>query len=208
MDSYLTIAAAATSEWKVQNSRFLASAWPLREAASFSPQLEALKKRHYDATHHCYAWRIGLDGTQFRFSDDGEPSGTAGKRILGSIDRLQLTDTGIVVVRYFGGVKLGVGGLAKAYSDAADLVLEQAEIVRRYLMRRFLLRFPYDITSQVHYAVERAGAAILDRAYLEHTEYTVEIRASLAEELRQALLDATNRAATVEDAPGYSASTT
>jgi uncharacterized YigZ family protein len=202
MDSYLTIDAAASAELKIQNSRFLAGALPIADAAAFATQLEALRRQHYDATHHCFAWRLGMDGTQFRFSDDGEPSGTAGKRILGSIDRLQLTDVAVTVVRYFGGVKLGVGGLSKAYADAADLVLAQASIVRRYLMQRFVLRFPYDSTSQVHYAIERAGANILTREYLEHAQYTVEIRASLAGDLQRLLLDATNRTAVIEELPG------
>jgi len=208
MDSYLTIAGATASELKVLNSRFLGFAWPVQTLDAFAQHLETAKKRHYDATHHCFAWRLGTDGTMFRSSDDGEPSGSAGKRILASIDRLQLTEIGVVVVRYFGGVKLGVGGLGKAYSEAAVLVLESASVVRRYRMLRFAIRFPYDLTSQVHYAIERIGAVILTREYGESSVYTVEIRASLGEELRRVVLDATQRSATIEEVPGHSASTT
>lgn len=178
-DSFLTIAAREETEIKIVGSRFLSYALPCTTQEEFGAELETLRKEHYNATHHCFAWRFGHDGTEFRYSDDGEPSGTAGKRILGSIDRLGLTDLGIVVVRYFGGTKLGVGGLARAYSDSADAVLERCVVERRYLTDTLLLAFPYDVTSQVHHVIEQHGVDILDRVYLEDTQYTVRVRQSV-----------------------------
>lgn len=195
-DSYRTIAAREESEIKIVGSRFLSYAIPCADAAAFTTALESLRKEHYNATHHCFAWRFGYEGTEFRYSDDGEPSGTAGKRILGSIDRLGLTDLGIVVVRYFGGTKLGVGGLARAYTDAADAVLARCAIERRYLTDTLILDFPYDVTSQVHHVLESHGVAILDRIYLDATRYTVSVRQSVRVRLLEDLDTYTERRVT------------
>ncbi|MBE0644978.1 MAG: YigZ family protein [Bacteroidetes bacterium] len=178
-DSFLTIAGREETEIKILASRFLSYALPCPSAEDFTDFLDVLRKQHYNATHHCFAWRIGYDGTEFRYSDDGEPSGTAGKRILGSIDRRELTDVGIVVVRYFGGTKLGVGGLARAYTDAADAVLERCAIERRYHTDALTLTFPYDVTSQVHHVIDMHGVEVLDREYLDQSRYTVRVRRSL-----------------------------
>jgi uncharacterized YigZ family protein len=179
MDSYLTIAKHEETEIKIVGSRFLSYAIPCQSADTFNEFIDALRKQHYNATHHCFAWRIGYDGTEFRYSDDGEPSGTAGKRILGSIDRVGLTDVGIVVVRYFGGTKLGVGGLARAYTEAADAVLAVSSVDRRFHTETLSITFPYDITSQVHHVFEMHGAEVLDREYLQQSRYTVRVRRSL-----------------------------
>ena len=196
-DSFLTIAAREETEIKIVGSRFLSYAIPCAEAGTFTAALEALRKEHYNATHHCFAWRIGYEGTEFRYSDDGEPSGTAGRRILGSIDRLGLTDLGIVVVRYFGGTKLGVGGLSRAYTDAADAVLARCAVERRYLTDTLLLDFPYDVTSQVHHVLESHGVDILDRIYLDATRYTVSVRQSVRVRLLEDLDTYTERRVTV-----------
>jgi uncharacterized YigZ family protein len=196
-DSYQTIAAREDSEIKIAGSRFLSYAIPCTEVDTFTTALEALRKEHYNATHHCFAWRIGYEGTEFRYSDDGEPGGTAGRRILGSIDRLGLTDLGIVVVRYFGGTKLGVGGLSRAYTDAADAVLARCAVERRYLTDTLLLDFPYDVTSQVHHVLETHGVDILDRAYLDATRYTVRVRRSLRARVLEELDTFTERRVTI-----------
>lgn len=177
-DSYRTIAGRGETEIKIVGSRFLSYAIPCPSSEAFADFLDALRKEHYNATHHCSAWRIGYDGTEFRYSDDGEPSGTAGKRILGSIDRMELTDVGIVVVRYFGGTKLGVGGLARAYTDSADAVLAICKIEERFHQEMMTLTFPYDVTSQVHHVIDMHGAEVLDREYIEQSRYTVRVRRS------------------------------
>ncbi len=196
-DAYLTIAARKETEIKILGSRFLSYATPCGSIGEFMDFLENLRKTHYDATHHCFACRTGYDGGAFRFSDDGEPGGTAGKRILGSMDRLSLTDMGIVVVRYFGGTKLGVGGLARAYGDAANAVLEQCTVETRFLTDTFILSFPYDMTSQVHHALDKHAAEVVDRKWLDQAEYTVRVRRSHREQLLTDIAEFTQRLAAV-----------
>ncbi len=198
LDSYLTIKHGNSAEIKIQGSRFLSYAVPVRDETAFQEHLDGLRKQHYNATHHCFAWKIGSPDERFRCNDDGEPSGTAGKRILGSLDRFGLTDTAVVVVRYFGGTKLGVGGLARAYSDSADAVLQTATIVRRYLTAELRIRFPYDCTSQVHHVLELHDAGILDRKYEDFTIYRIRVRKSKQDVVERELTDLTNRTVEIE----------
>ncbi len=130
-DSYFTISEAVETLYKIKSSKFLTYAYPIEREEEIIPLLEALRKRHYDATHHCYAWRLGADGGRFRANDDGEPSSTAGKPILGQMVSREVTNCLIVVVRYFGGTKLGVSGLIEAYRESAAEALEEADIVER-----------------------------------------------------------------------------
>ena len=117
--------------------------------------LDEVKKEHFKARHHCYAYRLGLDGNQFRANDDGEPSGTAGKPILGQIDKLNLTNVFIVVVRYFGGTKLGTSGLINAYRESTALALAEAEVIEKYVEDIYALQFDYSQMSQVMNAVKK-----------------------------------------------------
>lgn len=128
MDSYRTIIREGSAEFKDRGSRFLAFAFPIKKVEDFKARLNELKKEHPKAVHFCFAYRIGTDGTQFRSSDDGEPSGSAGKPILGQLDSRGVTDTAIVVVRYFGGTLLGVPGLIHAYKTAAAFALQVTPI--------------------------------------------------------------------------------
>lgn len=142
-DSYLTIAQPCEGLFKDKGSKFLAYAYPVETEDEIKEHIQNLKKEHYSARHHCYAWRLGADKTQFRANDDGEPSSTAGKPILGQIQRLDLTNILIVVVRYFGGTLLGVSGLINAYRSAAADALEQAEIVEQLVEIPFWVEFDY-----------------------------------------------------------------
>ncbi|MCZ7555128.1 MAG: IMPACT family protein [Bacteroidia bacterium] len=193
VDAFLTIAERRETEIKILASRFLSYAVPVRTVEAFLEILETVRKEHYDATHHCFACRTGYDDTSFRFSDDGEPSGTAGKRILGALDRHHLTDTGIIIVRYFGGTKLGVGGLARAYTDAAESVLGLCTIETRYLTDEFTITFPYEVTSQVHHAIEGQEAEIISRNWQDNAEYALRVRCSRRERLLQDLAELTQR---------------
>ena len=121
-DSYLTLAEPAEALYKEKGSKFLAYAYPVSSEEQIRECLEALRKRYYDATHHCYAWRLGADGQNYRVNDDGEPSSTAGRPILGQLLSYGVTDVLVVVVRYFGGTKLGVSGLIAAYKESAAAV--------------------------------------------------------------------------------------
>ena len=142
-DSYIGIAASSEGLYKDRGSRFLAYAYPVSSEREVKPLVDALKAEHHGARHHCYAYRIGADGALSRSSDDGEPSGTAGRPILGAIDSAGLSDVLVVVVRYFGGIKLGIPGLIRAYKTSTADALEQAEKMEKVAGKDYLVEFPY-----------------------------------------------------------------
>jgi uncharacterized YigZ family protein len=142
-DSYYTIEKPVIAEFKDRGSRFIVYAYPIQTIDEFKIHLTALKKEHPKAVHHCFAYRIGIDGNNFRVSDDGEPSGTAGRPILGQVDSKELTNTLIIVVRYFGGTLLGVPGLINAYKTSALLVLQNAVLIRKTVTKSLRLQFDY-----------------------------------------------------------------
>ena len=149
LTEYKTIESPAEGLYKEKGSKFISIAFPVFSEENFKEELQKIKNKYHDARHHCYAYRIGVTDVVERFNDDGEPSGTAGRPILGQIHSFELTNTAIVVVRYFGGVKLGVGGLITAYKQAAFDALTKAEIVTRKLMDEYLLNFGYDEMGEV-----------------------------------------------------------
>ena len=143
MDFYFTIDSEGFAEYKDRGSKFLAYAFSLKNKEAFKKNLQALKKEHPKAVHHCFAYRIGYDGNEFRASDDGEPSGTAGKQILAQIDSKNLSDILVIVVRYFGGILLGVPGLIHAYKTATALALQCTHIVQKPVENKYTLQFNY-----------------------------------------------------------------
>ncbi len=148
-DLYKTIEEAVEVTMRERSSKFLSFIYPVENEEQIREALDALRKRYFDATHHCYAWRLGPRGEQFRANDDGEPSGTAGKPILGQMLLHEITDCLIVVVRYFGGTKLGVPGLIAAYKESAANAIEAATVVERTVDRRFTIDFPYLVMNDV-----------------------------------------------------------
>jgi uncharacterized YigZ family protein len=148
-DFYNTITGDSTAEFKDRGSRFIAFAFPINNAEDFKIHRARLKKEHPKANHHCFAYRLGVDGTNFRVSDDGEPSGSAGRPVLGQIDSNQLTNMLIVVVRYFGGTLLGVPGLINAYKTAAALAIKQTSILQRPVLIPCRLQFDYMLINDV-----------------------------------------------------------
>ena len=161
MTHYKTISTSSQAEYKDRGSRFLAHAFPLATVDDFKKHLKALKEEHPKAAHHCFAYRIGTDGNNFRASDDGEPSGSAGKPILGQIDSKGLTNIAVVVVRYFGGTLLGVPGLINAYKTAASLALQLAPIVEKPILVDYELQFDYTQMNEVMIYVKRYGGVVL-----------------------------------------------
>lgn len=147
--SFQTIKAPTEILIKEQGSRFLAFAFPVSSEADIKMHLTALRKKYFDATHHCYAWMLGADKLKFRANDDGEPTHSAGDPILGQIKAYNLTNVLIVVVRYFGGTKLGVGGLVQAYKAASASVLETASIIECEVTCTFHIRYAYTSTLEV-----------------------------------------------------------
>jgi len=157
---YNTIEKTAVAEYKDRGSKFLAYVYPLKEVSDFKEKLAGLKKEHPKAVHHCFAYRLGLDGNNYRVSDDGEPSGTAGRPILGQIDSKQLTNVLIVVVRYFGGTLLGVPGLINAYRTAASLALQITPVVQKPVLLPYRLQFDYTQMNDVMKVVKQFDCAV------------------------------------------------
>ena len=158
---YYTIEKPAFAEFKDRGSKFLAYAFPLQSPEEFKKHLQALKKEHAKAVHHCFAYRIGLDGNNFRVSDDGEPSGSAGKPILGQIDSKQLVNVLVVVVRYFGGTLLGVPGLINAYKTATALALQLTPVVQKQVLVKYRIQFDYTRMNDVMMIIRQFGCEII-----------------------------------------------
>jgi uncharacterized YigZ family protein len=148
-DFYNTIEQTGNTEFRDRGSRFIAYAFPIATTVDFKRSLDLVKREHPKATHHCFAYRLGLDGNNFRSSDDGEPSGTAGRPILGQIDSRQLTNILVVVVRYFGGTQLGVPGLINAYKTVTALLLQTIPAVQKPVEILYQLQFDYTVMNEV-----------------------------------------------------------
>lgn len=148
-DTYKTISKPAQGLFKDKGSKFISYAYPIKSEDEVRNIVQILKKEHHSARHHCYAWRLGYEKLLFRTNDDGEPSSTAGKPILGQIQSYDLTNILIVVVRYFGGTLLGVSGLINAYRNAAQDVLNQAEIVEKLVEKQLHIEFEYGVMNEV-----------------------------------------------------------
>jgi len=146
---YKTIERSSTAEFKDRGSRFLGFAFPISSTEDFKLNRAQLKKEHPKANHHCFGYRLGTEGMNYRLSDDGEPSGSAGKPILGQIDSHQLTNVLIVVVRYFGGTLLGVPGLINAYKTTAAFAIQQTMIIQKPVLVNFRLQFDYMLMNEV-----------------------------------------------------------
>ena len=162
-DYYYTIERPGSTEFKDRGSKFIAYAFPIASVANFKKQLQGLKEEHTKAAHHCFAYRIGTDGNIFRSSDDGEPSGTAGKPILGQIDSKQLTDLAVIVVRYFGGTLLGVPGLINAYKTVAALALQTTPIIQKAIEIKYRLQFDYTRMNEVMMIAKKYNCTVLDK---------------------------------------------
>lgn len=160
MDYFYTIETSAVAEFKDRGSKFLAYSYPLKDVKDFKTHLQDLKKEHPKAAHHCFAYKIGIEGNIFRSSDDGEPSGTAGKPIMGQIESKNLTDTLIIVVRYFGGSLLGVPGLVNAYKTAASLVLQCTPVVQKAVEIDYELQFNYTEMNDVMRIVKQFNCTV------------------------------------------------
>lgn len=161
MNHYNTIEKSSFAEYKDRGSRFLAFAYPIATADDFKKYLKALKEEHPKAAHHCFAYRIGTDGNSFRAGDDGEPSGSAGKPILGQIDSKGVTNVAVIVVRYFGGTLLGVPGLINAYKMVTSLALQLTPIIQKPILEYYELHFDYTLMNEIMMVVKRFGCVVL-----------------------------------------------
>lgn len=182
-DSFKTIARAAETTYRQMSSKFLVYAYPVETEEEIKEHLEALRKRWFDATHHCYAWRLGAHGEQFRANDDGEPSSTAGKPILGQLLSQEITNCLVVVVRYFGGTKLGVPGLIAAYKESTAQVLAECEIIEKTVDVVYRVEFSYMAMNDVMRIVKDMQPRVVNQEFDNMCSMTLAIRETDAEQL-------------------------
>ena len=178
-DTYKSIAAPAEGLFKDNGSRFIARAYPVESEAEIKEIVASLKKEYHDARHHCYAWRLGLDGAAWRANDDGEPSGSAGRPILGQIDSVGLSDILVVVIRYFGGIKLGIPGLIRAYKTSTADALASARVIEKVAGKWYTLHFPYDSLPAVMRLVKDLDLPQRGQSFLSECTMEVRVRATL-----------------------------
>lgn len=174
-DKYNTIEKPSEGFLKDRGSKFHAYAYPITSIEEIEDALLEIRKLHNKARHHCYAYRLGTDGNNFRANDDGEPSGTAGKPILGQIDSFGLTDVLIVVVRYFGGTLLGTGGLIQAYKGGAGEALNAAKVVEKTLKNRFRIHFDYSLMAPLMNAIKKLDLEVLSQSFEASASITIAI---------------------------------
>lgn len=186
-DVYRTIAAPTEGIYTEKRSKFIAIALPVRTVDEVKALLEEYQKKYYDARHVCYAYMLGPQRKDFRANDNGEPSGTAGKPILGQINSNELTDILIIVVRYFGGIKLGTSGLIVAYKAAAAEALAAAEVVEKTVDECIRFWFEYPFMNDVMRVVKEEGPEIVEQGYDMDCRMTLRIRSSLMPRLRARL---------------------
>ena len=187
MDTFKTIVDAAEGSITEQRSKFIAFAVPVQTPEQVKEIVAQYRKQYYDARHVCWAYMLGAERTQFRVNDDGEPSSTAGKPILGVINSHELTDILIVVIRYFGGVKLGTSGLIVAYRAAAQDAVAQAEIIEKTVDEEIHFSFEYPFLNGVMKIVKEEQPKIIFQTFDNQCEMTLRIRKSEAEKLKARL---------------------
>ncbi|MFK8271007.1 IMPACT family protein [Capnocytophaga stomatis] len=171
--------------FKEKSSKFLGYAFPVKTEEQIKKHLEAVKKEHYSARHWCYAWQLGYGNSQhYRANDDGEPNNSAGIPIYGQIQSFELTDILVIVVRYFGGIKLGVGGLVQAYKTSAQLTLQEAEIVEKIITQTLTIAFDYKDMNKVMRVIKERNLQIISQKMEMDCVLSVEVRNSEAEQTK------------------------
>ena len=186
-DKILTIAGFTEKKLKEKGSQFIAQCFPVSNENEAAKLLSEIRKKYYDATHHCYAYRL-FDGT-FKYSDDGEPSRTAGIRILNAIDHFSLTNILVVVIRYFGGTKLGVGPLGKAYYNSALEGLEKAKIIEKYFYNKVYVSVDFSQISSIHHVINNFNVKILNTEYGEKVTFEILVLLNDVDNFQDKLID-------------------
>ena len=189
-DIYNTVARSATGEYKEKGSKFIAYAFEVHSLEEFKSGLEKIKKEHFKARHHCYAYAIGPGHELYRYNDDGEPSGTAGIPIYNQIKSFDLTNVAVIVVRYFGGTKLGVSGLITAYKTAAKQALLNAGTVTKYIEKQITVKYDFKYTGAVMKVINNSGLKILSNQYGTMAETKVMLRISQVETFKKSIMAA------------------
>jgi uncharacterized YigZ family protein len=187
-DTYKTISTPSEGIYKEKGSKFLSFAFPVNSADEVKELIKIFKKDYYDARHVCYAYVIGKERKEWRANDDGEPSGTAGRPIMGQINSRELTNILVIVVRYFGGILLGTGGLTIAYKDATADALNRAEIIEKTVNCEITVHFDYTLMNNVMRIVKESNALILDQNYENDCFMKISIRKNEEELLKGKLV--------------------
>lgn len=189
-DTYKTIKKSAEGEiFKDKGSRFLGYAFPVSNEEQIKLHIEDLKEKHHKARHWCYAWRLGVEKFTFRANDDGEPNNSAGNPIYGQVLSNELTNVLVVVVRYFGGTKLGVGGLITAYKTSASLALESSEIIQKTIDVNFELKFEYIDMNKVMRIVKEKSIPIVSQEMHMNCNFIISVRKKEAENIKKTFED-------------------
>ena len=188
-DTYKTLQAPSEGLYNEKGSKFLAYAFPVSTEQQIKEIITQLKKEHHSARHHCFAWRLGAENQSFRINDDGEPSGTAGRPILGQIQKQELTDILVVVVRYFGGVLLGTSGLTNAYKLAANEVLKNATIIAKIIKYPVEINFDYLATNELMQVLKEFGIEITE----SHFDLKCRVKIMVRKELTAIVLEKLNK---------------
>lgn len=186
-DTYKTIAKPAEGSYSEKRSKFLAYAFPVQNEQEVKQRLTEIQKKHWDARHHCYAYILGPNKDAYRLNDNGEPSGTAGRPIYGQLLSKDLTNTLVIVVRYFGGIKLGVSGLQNAYKVAAREALDAAVIEERTVQEQFRVTFEYVKMNDIMQILKDPEVQVLDRQSYMQCIYTISVRQRDADRITGAL---------------------
>ncbi len=187
-DSYLTLAGESSSSIRIERSEFIAFAFHVRREEEFQERLTSLQKEYFDATHHCWGWRLFEEGGgRARSSDAGEPAGTAGAPILSAIEGNLLFDAGVVVVRYFGGIKLGTGGLSRAYRQAARAAIASAPLRTEILYQTLVVEVPFDAISAIYRTISPPDVVLAAEEYGERNLFRLQVRRSMIERVRDEL---------------------
>ena len=188
-DAFKSIAQEARGLFKDNGSRFIAHAYPVETEEEVKEIVASLKKEYYDARHHVYAYRLGYKGDKFRANDDGEPSGSSGRPVLGQIDSMGLSDILVVVVRYFGGIKLGIPGLIRAYKTSTADALANAEIIEKIASKMFRVRFGYMSMNGVMKVMKDMGLEQKNQQFDMECSIDVNVRLSLVDTFTERILD-------------------
>lgn len=192
-DEYFTIDRTEQAEIKIKGSRFIGTAFPIKNEDHAKKILEEISKKYYDATHNCYAYIVDFPPHQIiKVSDDGEPAGTAGQPILSVLQGMNLNFVGVVVTRYFGGTKLGKGGLIRAYTECTQEVLKKCPIVKKVIQKEITVSFAYDLTGAVMNTISQFGATLINSSYDDETRLKISVRSSELEKFKRQLIDVTS----------------
>lgn len=182
-DSFKTIKSPTEGLYKDKGSKFLSFAFPVKDEDEINQILEETKKKYYDARHHCYAWMLGEEKNRYRENDDGEPSNTAGKPILGQILSKDVSNVLIIVVRYFGGTLLGTGGLIQAYKTAARQALDSAKIIDKYIYHIYQIKFSYEDMNIVMTVIKDMDLEQFDQVFELNCSLKIKVKRSLVEKV-------------------------